>query len=186
MKKPQTSRLTTDCRPPSTTTCRTLINTQPRVSSSQFDINPIHFTDIASRPPRTNSGTPPKGNNPIQPFLVFGTPRVSWEQTQTALIGMGVPHTQLQQWHSLYLWDELHQALQGGWDPRQEIEKHLTPFFEYLGDRRYRCIAPMREGRPGEVCGWEGTKRDRTTSHICGHLGYNAWVCEGQCGRIGW
>ena len=147
-------------------------------------VNPIHFTDIALDLPAL---IPPlKGNNQAQSFIVFGTPCVSWEQTQAVLTGIGVPQNELQRWHSLYLWGELQQAIQGGWDPREEIPKYLTPFFEYLGDRRFRCIAPMRDGRSGEVCGWEGAKRDRTTSHICGHLGYNAWVCDGQCGHIEW
>jgi len=137
-------------------------------------------------PPAPIPALTPKGNNPTQLFLVFRARCLSWEETQTALIGIGVPHDQLPQWRHLYHWDELQQALQRGWDPREEIEKHLTQFFEYLGDRKFRCIAPMRNGGAGEICSWEGAKRDRTISHICGHLGYNAWVCEGQCGRIGW
>jgi len=160
----------------------------------QHDTVQLSLDGLGRPPIELSSGYTKTGegcNKVVQPVWQSGhqdgqTYCVSWEQTRIALIEMGVPHNQLQQWHNLYLWDELQQALQGEWDPREEIEKHLTPFFEYLGDRRYRCIAPMREGRPGEVCGWEGTKRDRTTSHICGHLGYNAWVCEGQCGRIGW
>ena len=127
-----------------------------------------------------------QGNNPPQPFLVYGTPCTSWEQTQAALITMGVPHAELGRWRDLYLWADIQKALRDGWDPREEIENYLTPFFEYLGDRRYRCVAPVRNGNPGQVCGWEGAKKDRTISHICGHFGYNAHICGGQCGRVGW
>ena len=120
---------------------------------------------------------------PTQPHLILSAPCTSWEKTKATLLAMGVPHNELERWHSLYLWEDIRQLLQGGWDPREEIEKHLTPFFEYLGDRRFRCLAPVRQG---EVCGWEGAKKDRAISHICGHLNYNAYICGGQCNRVGW
>ena len=101
-------------------------------------------------------------------------------------MAFGVPRDELGRWHSLYLWGDIKQALQNGWDPMEEIEKHLTPFFEYLGGRMFRCIAPVQNGKPGEVCGWEGAKKDRTISHICGHLNYNAFICSGQCQRPRW
>ena len=123
---------------------------------------------------------------PIQPYFILGTPCTSWEEAKASLIAMGVPRNELGRWHSLYLWGDIQQALQNGWDPREEIERHLTPFFEYLGGRNFRCIAPVRNGKPGEVCNWEGAKKDRTISHICGHLNYNAFICNGQCNRVGW
>jgi len=114
---------------------------------------------------------------------MLGAPCTSWEKASATLIAMGVPHNELGRWHILYQWQDIQQALQNGWDPEEEIENYLTPFFEYLGDRRFRCIAPVR---PGEVCGWEGAKKDRTISHICGHFNYNAYICGGQCHRVGW
>ena len=127
-----------------------------------------------------------QGDDTNGSFIVFDAPCTSWEQTQAALIAMGVPHGELGRWYDLYLWQDIQNALQNGWDPREEIEKYLIPFFEYLGNRKFRCVAPVRHGRQGEVCGWEGTKKDRTISHICGHLGYNAYICNGQCGRANW
>jgi hypothetical protein len=129
---------------------------------------------------------PPQGNNAAQPFLIFDTPCTSLGQTQAALVALGVPHNELGQWQTLYLWTEIQKDLQSGWDPKEDIEKYLTPFFENRGGRQYRCIAPVREGEPGGVCGWQGAKKDRTISHICGHLGYNAYVCNGECDRPGW
>ena len=124
-----------------------------------------------------------KGNNLTQPPLVFDTPCTTWEQTQAALIAIGVPHNQLDQWHNLWLWADIERSLQSGWDPKEGIDNYLNPFLENLGSRRFRCTAPVRGGNPGLVCGWEGTKKDRAISHVCGHFGYNAWICDGTCGR---
>jgi hypothetical protein len=109
-----------------------------------------------------------------------------WEQVQTTLIALGVPHHELGQWQDLYLWDDIRSALQTGWDPREEIEKYLTPFFHHIGDRKFRCVAPVGNEPGGGVCGWEGVKKDRTINHICRHLDYKAYVCNGECGRPRW
>jgi hypothetical protein len=162
------------------TSTNTSTNTQSRVRNSYFIFSHSFLLPALALP------VPPipQGNN--KPFLVSGTPCASWEQAQASLIALGVPHHELGQWQDLYLWDDIRSALQTGWDPREEIEKYLTPFFHYLGDRKFRCVAPVGNGPQGAVCGWEGTKKDRTISHICGHFGYNAYICNGECGRPGW
>lgn len=162
---------------------------QQHPAQGEYSINHLTlFTSLTSTlalpaaiPVRT-----PKVNNLIQPFLVLGTPCTSWEQTQAVLVAMGVPPSELGRWHILWQWADIEKDLQGGWDPKEEIENYLTPFLESLGQRKFRCVAPVRSGNPGQVCGWEGTKKDRAVSHVCGHFGYNAWICNGQCGRSWW
>jgi hypothetical protein len=81
-------------------------------------------------------------------------------------------------------WAGIRDALKDGWDPREEIEKYLVPFFEYLGHRKFRCVVRIAGSR--EVCGQEEAEKGQMISHICIHLGYFPYACGGQCGRIGW
>jgi len=163
----------------------------PIGSTTTLPAVPIPSLDVAARlvenqPSNSLASVLPLVHRPNDPQQdernILGAP-CTWEKTRATLIAMGVPHNELGRWHTVYLWVDIQQALQNGWDPEEGIEEHLTPFFEYFGDRLYRCIAPVP---PGEVCGWTGSKKDRTISHICGHFNYNPYICGGQCHRVGW
>ena len=82
-------------------------------------------------------------------------------------------------------WADIQKALQDRQNSGEEIEKYLTRFFECNDIQRFRCVVPVEDGKPGQVCGWEGTKNN-CICHISEHFGYKPFIYLGQCGPDGW
>jgi len=120
------------------------------------------------------------------PDIVFVTPCVVWEDTSYHLLQLGVPQEELPHWQILWRlqrWNELKKVLEQGWDPQESISTFLDDFCLSLGNGIFRCLAPEASGG---ICGLDGERKNRTTGHICGYLGYNPYVGGGACEDVSW